>query len=89
MGEAVGIVELYGLVAAFAAADAGCKAANVTEYRYCLVESDDMSLEKQYAMFTELKLPIATLTHSGGKSLHAIVKVNAANRRGYQQRWRG
>ena len=30
MGEAVGIVELYGLVAAFAAADAGCKAANVT-----------------------------------------------------------
>ena len=29
MGEAVGIVELYGLVAAFAAADAGCKAANV------------------------------------------------------------
>lgn len=65
----------------------GCKAANVTEYRYCLVESDDMSLEKQYAMFTELKLPIATLTHSGGKSLHAIVKVNAANRREYQQRF--
>ena len=30
MGEAVGIVELFGLVAAFAAADAGCKAANVT-----------------------------------------------------------
>ena len=30
MGEAVGIVELFGLVAAFAAADAGCKAGNVT-----------------------------------------------------------
>ena len=30
MGQAVGIVELFGLVAAFAAADAGCKAANVT-----------------------------------------------------------
>ena len=30
MREAVGIVELYGLVAALAAADAGCKAANVT-----------------------------------------------------------
>ncbi len=29
MGEAVGIVELFGLVAAFAAADAGCKAADV------------------------------------------------------------
>ncbi|MBR6051547.1 MAG: BMC domain-containing protein [Clostridia bacterium] len=30
MGKAVGIVEVYGLVAAFAACDAGCKAADVT-----------------------------------------------------------
>ena len=29
MAEAVGFVELYGLVAAFVAGDAGCKAANV------------------------------------------------------------
>ena len=30
MAEAVGILEVYGLVCAFMAADAGCKAANVT-----------------------------------------------------------
>ena len=30
MGSAVGMIEVYGLVAAFAACDAGCKAANVT-----------------------------------------------------------
>ena len=30
MGKAVGMIEVYGLVAAFAACDAGCKAANVT-----------------------------------------------------------
>jgi len=30
MNEAVGMIELYGLVAAFAACDAGCKAADVT-----------------------------------------------------------
>ena len=30
MRKSVGIVEVYGLVAAFAACDAGCKAANVT-----------------------------------------------------------
>ena len=30
MTEAVGIIEVYGLVAAFAALDAGCKAGNVT-----------------------------------------------------------
>ncbi|MBQ2712034.1 MAG: BMC domain-containing protein [Clostridia bacterium] len=29
-GEAVGFLEVYGLVAAFVAGDAGCKAANVT-----------------------------------------------------------
>lgn len=30
MSQAVGIIEVYGLVAAFAALDAGCKAGNVT-----------------------------------------------------------
>lgn len=30
MAQAVGIIEVYGLVAAFLAGDAGCKAANVT-----------------------------------------------------------
>lgn len=30
MAKAVGIIEVYGLVAAFVAGDAGCKAANVT-----------------------------------------------------------
>ena len=30
MAQAVGMVEVYGVVAAFAACDAGCKAANVT-----------------------------------------------------------
>ncbi len=30
MGNALGIIEVYGLVTAFVAGDAGCKAANVT-----------------------------------------------------------
>lgn len=30
MAQAVGMIEVFGLVAAFAAGDAGCKAANVT-----------------------------------------------------------
>lgn len=34
MGQSVGMVEVYGLVAAFAACDAGCKAANVTVERF-------------------------------------------------------
>lgn len=34
MGLAVGMVEVYGLVAAFAACDAGCKAADVVVERF-------------------------------------------------------
>ena len=34
MAKAVGIIEVFGLTAAFVAADAGCKAANVTLERF-------------------------------------------------------
>ena len=33
MGKATGIIEVYGLAAAFVAVDAGCKAASVTVSR--------------------------------------------------------
>lgn len=60
--------------------------ANVTEFRYALVESDGMEIEKQNAIFRELELPIACLVHSGGKSLHAIVRVDAADSSEYRKR---
>uniref|UniRef100_UPI003F68DA02 AAA family ATPase n=1 Tax=Streptococcus pluranimalium TaxID=82348 RepID=UPI003F68DA02 len=64
----------------------GVKNDNVTDYRYALVESDSMDLGKQYALFKELELPIATLVHSGKKSLHAIVKVDARDYQEYRKR---
>ncbi|MDH6367534.1 MULTISPECIES: AAA family ATPase [unclassified Breznakia] len=64
----------------------GVKNDNVSEYRYALVESDAMELEKQYAIITELELPVACLVHSGKKSIHAIVKVHAANYEEYRKR---
>lgn len=64
----------------------GVKNENVTEYRYALVESDCMELEKQYAMITELDLPVACLVYSGGKSIHAIVKIEAGNYDEYRKR---
>lgn len=59
---------------------------NVTDFRYTLVESDSMTIEKQYTAIKELELPVACLVHSGGKSLHAIVKVDAANYQEYRER---
>lgn len=64
----------------------GIKNENVTEFRYALVESDTMDLEKQNAILRKLELPIAVLVYSGKKSLHAIVKVEAANYDEYRRR---
>lgn len=63
-----------------------CKNENVTDFRYALVESDSMELDQQNAMLRELELPIAALVFSGKKSLHAIVKIDAADYREYRQR---
>ena len=64
----------------------GVKNDNVTEYRYALVESDNMELDKQNAIIRELELPVACLVHSGGKSIHAIVRIEAANYEEYRKR---
>lgn len=59
---------------------------NVTEFRYALVESDDMEIEKQHAIISELELPVVCLVHSGKKSIHAIVRIDAANKEEYRKR---
>lgn len=64
----------------------GVKNDNVTDFRYALVESDDMELDKQNSLLRELELPIACLVHSGKRSLHAIVKIDAGNNDEYRKR---
>lgn len=64
----------------------GAKNENVTDFKYALVESDLMDIEKQHAIIRELELPVACLVHSGGKSLHAIVRVDAADYAEYRKR---
>ncbi|UDQ99259.1 AAA family ATPase [Lentisphaerota bacterium WC36G] len=64
----------------------GSKDANVTNYRYALIECDDIEIDKQFAMYKQLELPIATLVHSGNKSLHALVKIEATNIDEYKKR---
>lgn len=59
---------------------------NVTAFNFALVESDSQDVEKQYALMQELQLPIAMLVHSGGKSLHAIVRVEAGSIEEYRSR---
>lgn len=59
---------------------------NVTAYRYALVESDKMDVAEQNAMIRELELPVACLVYSGGKSIHAIVHIDAGSYEEYRRR---
>ena len=63
-----------------------CRDENVTAYRYALLESDELPIETQNALLRELELPIAALVHSGDKSLHAIVRIDAADGKEYRRR---
>ena len=64
----------------------GISDANVTAFRYCLIEADKIPLEAQYQKIDELRLPVAIMVYSGGKSIHAIVKVDAVNKVEYARR---
>ena len=64
----------------------GVKNENVTDFRYALVESDVMEVEKQNAIIKELELPVACLVYSGGKSIHAIVRIDATDYGEYRKR---
>lgn len=64
----------------------GVKNENVTEFRYALVESDSLDLERQNAIIREMELPVAALVYSGGKSLHAIVHIDAGSYDEYRKR---
>ena len=59
---------------------------DVTAWRHTLVESDSMDPAEQLALIRKLQLPCAAITHSGGKSIHAVVKVDAESEKQYQER---
>lgn len=54
---------------------------NVVEYRYTLVESDDMPVDQQAMIMKELNLPVLAMVSSGGKSIHAVVRIDAGKDR--------
>jgi len=65
----------------------GAKDADVTAYRHALVEIDvGLTREQQYALWIDSGIPCAAIINSGGKSVHAWVRVDAADRREYDER---
>lgn len=66
----------------------GCGNTNVIDRRYALVESDVLDMDRQFPAIKELNLPCAAVVSSGGKSVHAIVRVDASSTEEYRNRVR-
>lgn len=65
----------------------GAKDADVSAYRHALLEIDvGLSPEGQYALWQASGVPCAAVIASGGKSIHAWVKIDARDRREYDER---
>lgn len=64
----------------------GHKNEDVTAHRHALVESDELPIGEQTRIVGDMGIPVSTLTLSGGKSAHALVKVEADGPNHYAER---
>jgi hypothetical protein len=51
----------------------------VRSFRFALVEFDNLTRDEQIAFWTAIRLPVAALIDSGGKSIHGWIKVDCAD----------
>ena len=66
----------------------GTRDADVTSYRHALLEFDDIDVREQWHLITESNVPCSAILTSGGRSVHAWVKVDAKDLAEYEQRVR-
>jgi len=59
--------------------------ADVTRFRFLLIESDNLSMGEQLALYSKLKLPIEAILSSGGKSVHAWVQLDSPDMETYRE----
>jgi len=52
---------------------------DIAAYRFILLENDRLPLDLQFSLFVRLKVPIAMILDSGGRSYHAWVRSWAQN----------
>ena len=60
--------------------------ADITAYRYTLIEADELSQKEQWTQMRLLHIPVAMAIWSGGKSIHLIVRINADDKETYAKR---
>jgi len=52
---------------------------NVTAFRFLVLESDSTSPEQWVKALAQIPLPISSIVTSGGRSIHALIRVNASS----------
>jgi len=57
---------------------------NLTAFRYLVVESDSAPTDLWIKALAQIPLPIASIVTSGGRSLHALVRIDANTSEGWK-----
>lgn len=58
----------------------------VTAWRYLVLESDEAERRQWVAALVRLPLPVAAIYTSGGKSIHALVRLDAVDKKEFDQK---
>ena len=61
----------------------------VAQFRFAVVEFDELPREQQIRFWAGVKLPVVALLDSGGKSVHGWIRIDAADAADWQQRVEG
>ena len=64
----------------------GVREKHFISYNWCLIESDEGTIEEQWNKILSLDLPLLAVVHSGNKSLHCFCHVGAKSLEEYKQR---
>lgn len=59
---------------------------DILAFRYMLLESDDLPLDLQLGVLAHIKLPIVSIVDSAGKSLHALVRIDAPDKPSFKEK---
>lgn len=59
---------------------------DVTAFRHALLEWDNLPLEDQYTLIVNSKLPCSAVIYTGGKSIHAWVRLDAKDANQFKER---
>jgi hypothetical protein len=62
---------------------------SITSYRHAVLESDCQPLEEWLRILVQLPLPIVSIVSSGGKSLHALLRVDCESKTAWDRLVRG